>query len=156
MIPLSIPGFRTLALEHLVLDYNGTLAVDGVLIPGVAEGLRDLAGDLAIHVVTADTFGVAAAALAGLPVALDILPPGDQQEAKLERLLGHGGMDCAAIGNGRNDQQMLRAAGLGIAVIQGEGAAAETVAAADVVCTDILAAFALLRNPRRLIATLRS
>ena len=28
------PGFRKLELTHLVLDYNGTLAVDGKLLPG--------------------------------------------------------------------------------------------------------------------------
>ena len=36
MIEIDIPGYKTLHLEHLVLDYNGTLAVDGVLIDGVA------------------------------------------------------------------------------------------------------------------------
>jgi soluble P-type ATPase len=29
----QIPGFGELTLEHLVLDYNGTLAVDGLLLP---------------------------------------------------------------------------------------------------------------------------
>ena len=28
MIEISIPGFGTLRLEHMVLDYNGTLACD--------------------------------------------------------------------------------------------------------------------------------
>ena len=37
MIALTIPGFGALELQHLVLDYNGTLAVDGKLI----RGLRD-------------------------------------------------------------------------------------------------------------------
>ena len=61
-----------------------------------------------------------------------------------------------AIGNGRNDRLMLEAAGLGIALIQAEGAASETLRRADVVCTSILDALGLLRDPRRLIATLRS
>ena len=38
MLTISIPGGATLDIEHLVLDYNGTLAVDGVLLPGVARG----------------------------------------------------------------------------------------------------------------------
>ena len=36
MIAVDIPGYRELRLEHLVLDYNGTLAEDGKLLPGVA------------------------------------------------------------------------------------------------------------------------
>ena len=36
MIDVAIPGFGRLALEHLVCDYNGTLARDGVLLDGVS------------------------------------------------------------------------------------------------------------------------
>jgi soluble P-type ATPase len=70
MISVDIPGFGALELAHLVLDYNGTLAIDGRLLPGVADALLDLAPSLRIHVVTADTFGLAKAELAGLPVEL--------------------------------------------------------------------------------------
>lgn len=31
MIDIEIPGFAHLQLDHLVLDYNGTLARDGIL-----------------------------------------------------------------------------------------------------------------------------
>jgi soluble P-type ATPase len=61
-----------------------------------------------------------------------------------------------SIGNGRNDQLMLKASALGIAVILAEGIAAETLLASDVVCTSIIDALDLLRNPLRLTATLRS
>lgn len=33
---------KKLELEHVVLDYNGTVAVDGVLVPGVREILNRL------------------------------------------------------------------------------------------------------------------
>ena len=67
MIAVDIPGLRELRLEHLVLDYDGTLAEDGNLLPGVAAALKALAQVLQIHVVTADTFGSAAEQLAGIP-----------------------------------------------------------------------------------------
>ena len=51
---------------------------------------------------------------------------------------------------------MLQAAALGIAVIGPECAAAEALAAADIVAPNILAALDLLLNPLRLVATLRS
>ena len=156
MIEVVIPGFGELRLEHVVCDYNGTLALDGLVLPGVDQALRLLASDLRIHVVTADTFGQATARLADLPVELTILVAESQTAAKLEYVTKLGGESVAALGNGRNDAGMLKAARLGIALVQGEGAAAETLAAADIVAVSVLDALALLGEPRRLIATLRS
>lgn len=50
----------------------------------------------------------------------------------------------------------MEVAALAVAVLQEEGAAAEALQAADVVCPDIHSAFDLFRQPRRLVATLRS
>jgi soluble P-type ATPase len=156
MIEISIPGFGDLCLEHLVLDYNGTLACDGEMIPGVGEALALLAERLELHVVTADTFNKAGARLADTPCRLVVLPKADQDVGKLEYVDGLGRERTVAIGNGRNDRRMLDAAALGIAVIEGEGAASQAMAAADVVCPGILSALELLTNPLRLTATLRS
>jgi soluble P-type ATPase len=156
MISIDIPGFRKLELEHLVSDYNGTLAVDGKLLPGVAEALSSLASSIDVHVITADTFGLAEAQLAGLPVKLAITPVESQAEAKLRLVSDLGADAVVAIGNGRNDRKMLGAAALGIALIQREGGAAEALASANVVSTSVLDALDLLRNPGRLVATLRS
>lgn len=156
MISIDIPGYRKLDLAYLVMDYNGTLAVDGKLLPGVADTLNSLASHISIHVITADTFGIVKEQLEELPVDITITPTVDQAEAKLQFITELGTDNVVAVGNGRNDRKMLNAAALGIAVIQGEGSAAETLAAADVVCLDILDALDLLRNPKRLVATLRS
>lgn len=155
MLEIPIPGAETLRLEHLVADYNGTLARDGRLLPGVAETFASLAGRLTLHVVTADTHGGARAALAGLPCQLIVLPEGRQDEAKRRVVEALGAARCVALGNGRNDRLMLAAAGLGIAVIEAEGVAVETLQAARVAVAGIEAAFALLLNPKRLVATLR-
>ncbi len=61
----------------------------------------------------------------------------------------------AAIGNGRNDRLMLAACALGIGVYGGEGIAAETIAASDIVVQDIGAALDLLLQTKRLVASLR-
>ncbi|MFC2971010.1 HAD family hydrolase [Azotobacter bryophylli] len=156
MIEVTIPGFRKLQIEHVVCDYNGTLAVDGTLLPGVSELIRELASKIQVHVITADTFGVAASQLSGLPVELTIIPMSSQAEAKLDFVSKLGGDGVVAIGNGLNDRRMLSAAAVGIALIQREGAAASTLACADVVSTSIVDALDLLRHPKRLIATLRS
>jgi soluble P-type ATPase len=109
-----------------------------------------------IHVITADTFGKVEEQLAGLPCRIRVLPRDGQDERKLEYVgeLGCEGTVC--IGNGRNDCLMLRAAALGIAVLQEEGAASAAIGAADAVCPDVVSALDLLRHPLRLIATLRT
>jgi soluble P-type ATPase len=156
MITVDIPGYKTLQLKHLVLDLNGTLAVDGVLVPGVGTCLQKLARDLKIYVVTADTFGQAHLLFEDLPCEVSVLAPGDQDLAKLEFVQKLGPEAAVCIGNGRNDKLMLKEAALGIAVILAEGGAVEALISADVACTGIVSALELLTNPLRLIATLRS
>ena len=153
---ISIPGYGRLYLDHLVMDYNGTLAVDGRLINGVREALGELSKDMKLHVLTADTFGKAASGLEGIPCKLSLLPDDDQQTRKRDYVVSLGAERTVSIGNGRNDQLMLKASALGIAVILAEGIAAETLLASDVVCTSIIDALDLLQNPLRLTATLRS
>ena len=156
MIEIEIPGYKTLELKHLVLDHNGTLACDGILIKGVKNCLEQLANDLKIHVLTADTFGKASSQLEGVPCSLSILPIENQDVGKLDYVKHLGCENTVCIGNGRNDRLMLKEASLGIAVALTEGVAQSTLASADVVCTSIVSALELLLNPLRLTATLRS
>ncbi len=156
MIDISVPGFGELHLSHLVLDYNGTLAVDGEMLPGVFERLSALSERLDVHVVTADTFGLVKSAMAGIDATVTILPVGKQDEAKLDYVRRLGAGKTATVGNGRNDRLMVEASALGIGVILAEGASGLTLSVADVVCTSIEDALDLLTHPLRLTATLRS
>ncbi len=155
MLEINLPGAQPLRLSHLILDYNGTLAADGSLLPGVAERLEILAKRLEIHILTADTFGSVRNQVAHLPVQLAVIPPGQQAQAKAAYLEKLGPADAAAIGNGRNDALMLKEAALGIAVIQTEGAATAALLAAEVATSGIVDALDLLLHPDRLKATLR-
>ena len=156
MIEIDIPGFGSLRLERLILDYNGTIAVDGQPVQGVKERLIALARHVEIHVLTADTFGGVEKKLSDIPCKIHILPLGAQDKGKMEYVDRLGADKAVCIGNGRNDVMMLKKAALGIAVVQNEGAAASAVLSADVVVTDILFALDLISNQMRLIATLRS
>ena len=156
MIDLSIPGFGRLELEHLVCDYNGTLALDGALPEDVRARLVRLSATLRLHVVTADTFGTVRGAMAGLDCALVVLPAEDQAAGKHRYVERLGARHVVAIGNGRNDRLMLGAAALGIAVCGGEGLATEAMQAATIVTRDARDALDLLASPARLTATLRS
>jgi soluble P-type ATPase len=151
-IVVAVPGERPVVVSHLVLDFNGTLAQDGNLLPGVAARLRKLSRRLRIVVATADTFGKARSALKGLPVDVEIVETGQEKLRLLKRL---GPSHVVAIGNGRNDVPMMQKAALGIAVIGPEGAAGELVPVADVLVHDIRDALDLLLKPLRLKATYR-
>ena len=155
MITFSVPGDRIYRIGHLLCDFNGTLAVDGALLPGVPEALTRAAESVSVHILTADTFGTVREATADLPVQVEVLSPNDQVAAKgrvAERL---GAEHVVALGNGRNDEAMLRTAALGICILQAEGAHAATLRAADLVCASPVDAVELLLNTKRLVATLR-
>jgi len=156
MLEIAIPGFRKLQLDHLVMDYNGTIACDGVLLSGISERLETLSSQLQIHVLTADTFGSATAELTDVSCRVAILPREHQDTGKLNYVQQLGPETTVCIGNGRIDRLMLKAAALGIAVLGEEGTAMQALEAADVVTPSILAALDLLIHPQRLIATLRS
>lgn len=151
-LSVAIPGAGVLRLRHLLVDFNGTIACNGALIAGVAERLVALSSVLEVDVLTGDTYGTVAQALSGLPVRHTVVLTGADKTARARSLLDAG---VAAIGNGRNDVDMLRTATLGVAVIGPECSHALTLAAAQLVAPDILAALDLFLQPQRLIAGLR-
>jgi soluble P-type ATPase len=156
MLEVKIPGYRTLAFSFLVLDYNGTIACDGCLIPGVKDRLEALSKNVAIHILTADTFGSVQKEMTGIPCEVVVIGRENQTRAKADYVRRLEAQKTVSVGNGRNDALMLKEAVLGIAVIQEEGGAVETLLAADIVTHSILDALDLLLYPLRLTATLRS
>jgi P-type E1-E2 ATPase len=144
-----------LQLEHLVLDVNGTLAVDGRLLDGVGQRLSALNEQMSVHLVTADTHGAQSELDRQLGLTAHRLIRGKEREQKAEFVDRLGAARVVAVGNGANDAEMLRCAALGIVVIGGEGASGAALAASDVVATNILDALDLLLHPQRLVATLR-
>lgn len=155
MIQFNIPGIGEYNLEHLVMDVNGTLAVDGQLIEGVAAKITALRGQLTVHLLTADTHGRQAAIDQQLGLTAVRIKPGGEslQKADYVRRLGTGRV--VAIGQGANDAEMLAAAQLGICVMSLEGLAREALLACDLVSPTILSALELLEKPMRIVASLR-
>jgi P-type E1-E2 ATPase len=155
MIELSIPGRGGLRLQHLVTDVNGTLATDGILIADLATRIASLRNRLTVHLLTADTHGRQAAIDQQLALTATRLSAGNEQEQKRAYVARLGADSVVAIGQGANDAGMLKEAALGICVISEEGAAIETLLAADLIVPNIVAAFDLLDKPVRIVATLR-
>jgi P-type E1-E2 ATPase len=157
VIEVEIPGRGTLRLTQLVLDLNGTIALDGELLPGVAERVAALRGALGIRIASADTFGGLDAIAEALGVQAARLRAGEPEaEQKAAIVRGLGAEQVVAIGNGANDVAMLGEAALGIAVLGREGLAVAALQAADVVVPSIDDALDLLLHPRRLRASLRN
>jgi hypothetical protein len=152
---IDIPGYQVLELDTLLVDYNGTLAVDGEIRAGVKERINQLAKRLSVYVLTADTHGTARQKCEGLKAEVYTFPEGSALEAKHQILKKLGEQHCVCIGNGRNDVKMLRDAMLSIAVMDREGVYAGLMKEADLCVNSIEDGLDLLLYPKRLIAGLR-
>jgi len=155
MIALQIPGVGQACWQHLILDLNGTLTTDGVLLSGVAERLAALDSQLDIQFLTADTHGCAADLAARLGVQWTRVRAGQEAEQKERFVQKLGATSVVAIGSGANDAKMLAASGLGIIVLGEEGAAIQALLNADIMSRSITEALDLLLTPKRLLASLR-
>jgi soluble P-type ATPase len=155
MLELNIPGRDNVSLEHLVMDVNGTLAVDGILLSGVAKRIGALRDRLTVHLLTADTHGRQATIDHLLNLQAVHIRQGDEAGQKAAFVRQLGAERVVAIGQGANDAQMLKTAVLGICVLSVEGLAVETLISADLLMPDILSALDLFDRPLRLIASLR-
>ena len=155
MIELNIPGRGLMQLQHLVCDVNGTLAVDGQLPDGLGRALTALRDRLAIHLLTADTHGRQHIIDQQLNLKAVRIQPGQEALQKAEYIQRLDAASVVAIGQGANDAEMLKAAGLGICVLSVEGTAVEALLAADLVTANIFDALELLEKPLRIVASLR-
>jgi P-type E1-E2 ATPase len=155
MIKIEIPGSCTLALQHAVFDYNGTIALDGKLDKTVADRLCELQKQLTIHVLTADTNQTVEEACKGYGFHVSVFSSG-AAAAEKRRIVESLGKGVVCFGNGFNDIGMAEAADLAIAVLAEEGACAKLLTVCDLVVGSPLLAIDLLLKPHRLIATLRA
>ena len=153
---IKIPGRETVKIKNIIFDYNGTIAIDGQLIEGVAKSINELSSDFNFHVITADTFGLADKELKDVTCTVIKIPDQNQDQTKFEYLLKLGKETTLCVGNGRNDKLMLKESVIGIAVIQDEGTSTDTLMASDIICKSIMDVFEFLKKPDRLKATLRN
>lgn len=157
MIKISLPGRdRTLELDNLLLDQNGTITGDGRLLPGVTERIDKLREQLDIYLLTADTFGSATEIAERLNISLFKVSPEQGGPDKKDFLMNLDAAKTATIGNGFNDVLMFEEAAVSVAVIGPEGCAVAAMRKADIVVNNINDALDLFINPLRLVATLRA
>ena len=152
---IDIPNYKKLAISNIVLDYNGTIAKDGVLKKKVKKLLPLLTKVYNVHVITADTFGSVHKQVEEFDLKVKVLKSDDHTREKANYIKKLGKKSCVAFGNGNNDALMLKSAELGIAIIGDEGCATVTLVESDLVCKSIEDALELFVNTKRLVATLR-
>ena len=152
---IEIPNYKTVNLKHIVLDYNGTVAKDGILQEEVKELLKVLATRYTLHVITADTFGSVQKELQGFDVHVKVLQSQNHVLEKEAYVIELNEYQCAAVGNGNNDEKMLQIAEIGICLMGDEGCSTKSLLASDITCKSIVEALELFVYPKRLIATLR-
>ncbi len=155
MIRLEIPGRGRFEWKYLVSDVNGTLAVDGCLMDGIAERLAAVRDVLEVHLLTADTHGRQTEIDRVLGTQAVRVRGGHEAEQKAAFVRRLGAESVIALGQGANDALMLEEAALGICVLSPEGTAMEALLAADLVVPDTLTALGLLLHPARILASLR-
>jgi soluble P-type ATPase len=152
---IDIPSWGNIDIENIVIDLNGTIAVDGKVFLEVKEKINFLSDQAKIYVLTADTQGTANEEILGTNAELIKILEEDSKQGKFDFLKTLNLEMTVAIGNGSNDQLILKEAALGIAVLGDEGVSVSAIKSADIVVKNIQNALDLLLKPRRLIATLR-
>ena len=57
MLHIEIPGRAPMDIANVVFDYNGTIAVDGKMLPELRERIEALLKLVPVYVLTADAYG---------------------------------------------------------------------------------------------------
>jgi len=153
---IKIPGFGEFDIEYLILDLNGTLAIDGIISESTYKKLEKLKEDFSIFIVSGDIHGnlnkhSESLGVNHISVKSEVSP--GQQKLNFAISLGENNSIC--IGNGNSDVNMIKHAAIGIAVINPEGASLKALSVADIIVLNIDNALECIINTQRIIATLQ-
>lgn len=156
MLHYRIPGRGELKIENVVLDYNGTIAVDGKIIEGVKELISKLKEYVNVYILTADTYGTVKEECSSLGVEVIDFPRENAGTFKKEIVMKLNGHKTICVGNGYNDIPMFKESILYVAVIEAEGSCGKLLANADIVTRSILEALNIILDENKVKATLRN
>ncbi len=154
MIPIERPGVHPLEIEFILVDFEGTLAIDRRVHPKAKDKINLLSKRARIYILTKEKKELIEERLRKVRAEIVYLTEGDSLQRKLDLLHQLGSARCVAIGNGVDDAAMIKEAGIGISIIGKEGSSGEAIKNADLVFTDILDALDFLLKPLRQQATL--
>ncbi len=153
-LKIDIPGWGSLDVENIVIDLDGTLATDGRIAPEVKEKIGALSSLTKIYILTANAQVPVQEEISGMKAELIKVSNEDSNRGKVDFLKALNLETTVAVGNGSNDQLILKEAALGIAVLGDEGLSVSAIKSADIVVKNIQSALDLFLKPKRLITTL--
>jgi len=154
MISIQRPGMESLELHFVLIDFEGTLAMDGRVHPKAKDKVNLLSKRVTVYILTKSSKGKVEETLKKMKAEILYMTEGDSSQQKLDVLQRLGPHQTAVIGNGFDDVQIMEQAGLGMCVIGKEGSSTEAVAKADLVVDSVLDALDFLLKPLRQGATL--
>lgn len=154
MILLQRPGQPNIEIECLLIDYEGSLAIDGRVHPKAKDKINLLSKRVKIYILVKGEKEKVEERLKNVKAEVLFLQEGQATLAKLELLKRVGSERTVAIGNGMDDVPLFEKAGFSIGVIGKEGASGEALKKADLVVTDVLNGLDFLLRPLRQKATL--
>lgn len=146
-------GVGEIEINTVILDLNGTLAVNGSLVAGVGERITTLKKlGFTLYLITGDQRGTAAQQAAELGITL-MFAKNTAEKAECSRQLPF--ENTVAIGNARIDIGTFNNAKIRIATLQKEGIHASIIEHVDLIVPSIIDALDLLINPDAFNATMR-
>ena len=154
MISIERPGQGNLEIDFILIDFEGTLALDRRVHPKAKDKINLLSKRTKIYILAKGEKEQVIEVLRKVKAEIIHFAVGDVSAGKLNLLRQLGANRTVAIGNGQDDVLMVEEAALGICVISREGTAAETIQKADAVVSNILDALDFLLKPLRQKATL--
>lgn len=154
MITIQRHGQPPIQIEFLLIDYEGTLAIDGRVHPKAKDKVNLLSKRLKISILANGDKEKVEERLKNVKAEVLFLKEGEASREKLDLLRRLGPERTVAFGNGMDDAPMLGEAGFSICVMGKEGAAGETLRTADLVVIDILNGLDFLLKPLRQKSTL--
>lgn len=155
MIEFQVPGMGKVEIKNVVLDLNGTLSMNGAIPRDVERKIRQLSRMVNVFIMSSDTRGNLKELAERLGVDYRRVSSSPESVAKEKFVEELGSENTIAVGNGKNDELMLKKAKLGIAVIGEEGACSSTILNADVIVINPIHALELIMDPQKIVATLR-
>jgi len=146
-------GVEEIELDTIILDLNGTLSVNGILVIGVKEKLAKLKEmGYKIFLFTGDQRANAAELAKEIGLEVQKANTTEEKEALTSKLDTN---KTVAIGNARIDIGTFRNTKLRIATLQAEGIHAGILNFVDIIVPTINDALNLLINPDIFNATMR-
>jgi len=154
MILIERPGQEPLEIDHLLIDFEGTLAMDRRVHPKAKDKINLLSKRLKIYIFTKEEKERVEEALKRVKAEIIFLNRGEASRQKLELIQSLGAFRTAVIGNGIDDLSIMKEAALGMVILGKEGTSGALIQIANLVFTDVIDALDFLLKPLRQSATL--